>query len=75
MELNVRQGKSDEAIQICDEIVNNLNNASAYILRARTFASLGEPNKAIEDFEHATTTEPKSVEAWVAKSDFYRSIG
>ncbi|GAH43073.1 unnamed protein product, partial [marine sediment metagenome] len=75
VELNVRQGKSAEAIALCDELINNLNNASVYILRARTFASLGDPNKAIEDFEHAATSEPNSVEAWVAKSDFYRSIG
>ncbi len=75
VELNVRQGKSAEAIALCDELINNLNNASAYILRARTFASLGDPNKAVEDFEHATTSEPNSVEAWVAKSNFYRSIG
>ncbi len=74
VDLNVLQGKSDEAIQICDEIVNNFNNASAYILRARTYASLGDPNKAIEDFEHAATTEPNSIEVWAAKSDFYRSI-
>ncbi|MHC4603316.1 MAG: tetratricopeptide repeat protein [Planctomycetota bacterium] len=75
IEWHVRQGKSDEAIAICDELINNLNNASAYILRARTFVSLGDPNKAIADFEHATTTEPNSIEAWVAKSDFYRSVG
>ncbi|MBA7642058.1 Beta-barrel assembly-enhancing protease [subsurface metagenome] len=75
VELNVRQGKSAEALLLCDELINNLNNASAYILRARTFASLGDPNKAIEDFERATITEPNSIEAWVAKSDFYRSIG
>jgi len=75
VELNVRQGKSAEAIALCDELINNLNNASAYILRARTFVSLGEPNKAIEDFEHAITTEPNNVGAWVARSDFYRSIG
>ncbi|MHC4543598.1 MAG: tetratricopeptide repeat protein [Planctomycetota bacterium] len=75
VELNVRQGKSDEAIQICDEMVDNFSGVSAYIIRARTFVSIGEPNKAIEDFEHAATIEPNSVEAWVAKSDFYSSIG
>ncbi|MBW8042201.1 MAG: tetratricopeptide repeat protein [Planctomycetes bacterium] len=74
IELNVRQGKSAEAILLCDEIINNLNNASAYILRAKTFDSLGEPNKAIVDFDKAITIEPNNVEAWVAKSDFYRSI-
>lgn len=74
IELNVHQGKAAEALLLCDDIVNSLKNASAYILRARTFVSLGRPNKAIEDFDYATTIEPNSVEAWVAKSDFYRSI-
>jgi len=75
IELNVRQGKSVEALLLCDEIVNNLNNTSAYILRARTFVSFGEPNKAIEDFEHATAIEPNNAQVWAAKSEFYRSIG
>ena len=74
IELNVQQGKAADALLLCDDIVNNLKNASAYILRARTFDSLGRPDKAIEDYDHATTIEPNSVEAWVAKSDFYRSI-
>ncbi|MGB2808642.1 MAG: tetratricopeptide repeat protein [Sedimentisphaerales bacterium] len=73
IELNVREGKSSEAIALCDELINNFNNASAYILRARTFD--GEPNKAIVDFDHAITIEPNNVETWVARSDFYRSIG
>jgi len=76
IEWNIRQGKSDEAIALCDEIINSQNNASAYILRARTFVSLGEPNEAIEDLDHAITIEPNNVETWVARSDFfYRSIG
>jgi tetratricopeptide (TPR) repeat protein len=74
IELNVRQGKSAEALLLCDEIVNNLNNASAYILRARTFVMLEQTDKAIEDFDHATTTEPNNVGAWVARSDFYHSV-
>jgi len=75
VELNVRQGKSAEAIALCDELINNLNNASVYIFRARTFVSIGEPNEAKEDFDHAITIEPNNVETWVARSDFYRSIG
>ena len=75
VEWNIRQGKSDEALVLCDEVVNNLNNAPAYIIRAKTLASLGEPNKAIEDFSQAITTEPINAGAWVARSDFYRSIG
>lgn len=75
VELNVRQGKSAEAIALCDELINKLNNASAYILRARTYAMFEQTDKAREDFEHATTTEPNNAGAWAAKSDFYRSIG
>lgn len=75
VEWNIRQGKSDEALLLCDEVVNKLNNAPAYIVRAKTLASLGEPNKAIEDFQHAISSEPNNAGAWVARSDFYRSIG
>ncbi|MCK4752795.1 MAG: tetratricopeptide repeat protein [Planctomycetes bacterium] len=75
IELNVRQGKSTEAISLCDEIVNKFNNASAYILRARTFVSLKQAEKAEKDFEQATVIEPNNAESWTAKSDFYRSIG
>jgi len=73
IELNVRRGKSDEAIEICNGLINRLANASAYIIRARTFVSLGDPNKAIEDFNHAVTIEPENVAAWVARSEFYLS--
>jgi len=74
IELYVLQGKAAEALLLCDNIVNSLKNASAYIIRARTFVSLSQLDKAIEDFEYATVIEPNSVEAWVTKSDFYRSI-
>ncbi len=73
IELNVRQNRPDEALLLCDELVNNFNNASAYILRARTHATLGQIEKAQKDFEHAAVTEPNNVDVWTAKSDFYRS--
>jgi len=69
------QNKSNEALSLCDEMVNNLNNASAYIFRARTNASFKQTDKAREDFEHAAAIEPNNVEVWMIKSEFYRSIG
>jgi len=74
IELNVREGKSDEALLLCDEIVDQFGDASVHILRGRTYAMLAQSDKAEKDFEYATIIEPNNVEAWTARSDFYRSI-
>ena len=75
IQLNIRQDKKAEALRVSDEIVKSLNNASAYILRARTYATLGRPGEAVKDLDHAVSIEPDSIEVWIARSDFYRSIG
>ena len=75
IQLNIRQDKKTEALRVSDEIVKSLNNASAYILRARTYATLGRPGEAVKDLDHAVSIEPDSIEVWIARSDFYRSIG
>ena len=75
IQLNIRQGNKEEALKISDEMVNSLNNAPAYILRARTYATLGQNDEAIKDLNHAVSIEPDNVEVWVARSDFYRSTG
>ncbi len=75
IQLHIRQGKPDEAMRISDEILNRLNNASGYILHARTFASLGRIDQAAKDLDHAALMEPNNVEVWVARSDFHRSTG
>jgi tetratricopeptide (TPR) repeat protein len=75
IQLNIRQDKKAEALRICDETVKSLNNASAYILRARTYATLGRGGEAVKDLNHAVSIEPDNVEVWVARSDYYRSTG
>jgi tetratricopeptide (TPR) repeat protein len=75
VQVNIRRDKPADALRLCDEIVNNLNSASAYVLRARTYAALGQTDKATEDLERATTVDPDNVEVWVARSDFYSSVG
>ena len=75
VQLNIRRDKPEEALRLCDELVNNLNNASAHILRARTYTTLVQIDKAIEDLEQATTIEPNNIEVWIARSEFYRSRG
>ncbi len=75
IELDIRKGNSDGALSICDEIVNKLNTASAFLLRARTYALLKQPDKAKVNFERAVTMEPNNPDAWIAKIGFHRSLG
>ncbi|MBC8469706.1 MAG: tetratricopeptide repeat protein [Planctomycetes bacterium] len=75
IQLNIRQNKPAETLKLCDEIISNLDNADAYMIRAGTYSSFGQNDKAIEDFEHAAAIEPNNVEVWMAKSEFYRFIG
>lgn len=75
IQLHIRQSKPDEAMRLSDEILKRLNNASGYILHARTFASLGQTDAAAKDLDQAALMEPNNVDVWVARSDFHRSIG
>ncbi len=75
IQLYLRQDKPEEALKICDEMLSNLHNASAYILSARTYATLGQADKALEELGQAISIEPDNVEVWIARSDFYRSVG
>ncbi len=72
IQLSIRRNRPDEAIQLADEIVKRLDNASAHILRARAYASLGKKGEALQDLDLAVSKEPKNTEAWIARSDFYR---
>jgi len=74
IQLDIRQGKPAEALSLCEKMVKSLNNASAYILRARTYALLGQTDGAIGDLERAADMEPDNVEVWIARSDFYYSV-
>jgi tetratricopeptide (TPR) repeat protein len=75
IQLSIRQGKKAEALRICDEVVDELNTASAYILRARTYATLRQADKAVKDLDRAVSIEPDNTEVWASRSDFYRSMG
>jgi len=75
IQLYIRQGNTSEALRISDEMVKNLNNASAYILRARTYATLGQTDKAQKDLDHVVSIEPDNIEVWVSRSDFFLSTG
>jgi len=75
IQLNTRQNKPAEALKLCDEIISNLDNAYAYMIRAETYSSFGQTDKAREDFEHAAAIEPNNLEVWMIKSEFYHSIG
>jgi tetratricopeptide (TPR) repeat protein len=75
VQLSIRQGKQQEALHLCDELVENLKSASTYMLRAKIRATLGQRDGAIKDLKQATAMEPNNVGVWIASSDFYRATG
>ena len=75
IQISIRRGDPAEALRLSDAIVRDLPHTSAHILRARTLATLGQIDRAVEDLERAAAMDPNSVQVWVAKSDLYRSIG
>jgi tetratricopeptide (TPR) repeat protein len=75
IQLHLYQSESDKALELCSKVINDLNNPTAYILRARTFALLNQPDKAAQDLERAVAIEPNNIDPWVAKSDFYFAAG
>ena len=75
VELDIRGGKSDDALKVCDEMVGKLGTVSAFLFRARTYAVLGQSDKAKGDFQRAVKMEPNNADAWIAKSVFHHSIG
>jgi tetratricopeptide (TPR) repeat protein len=75
VEWNIRQNQRDQAMRICDGLVEKLQNTSAYILRARTRAILGQVDNAILDLDYAVTHDTGSIEALVMRSDILGTIG
>ncbi len=75
VELFIRQEKHAEAIALCNELVDRNDNSAAYMLRAKTFAALGDTAKAQDDFDSLTRMEPNNPGLWVTKSRFYLSTG
>jgi len=75
IQLSIQQGDTAEAIRLCDEAVQNLGNAFAYLLRAETYAALKQNDKAVEDFGRAIAMEPKKADFWASRAEFYRLLG
>ena len=73
--LHVQQGNAAEAIRLCDQTVEKLHNASAYILRARTYIALKQNEKALEDYGRVIALDPKQAQSWAVRADFYRMTG
>lgn len=73
--LYVQQGNTDKALQICNELVDKLHNAAAYLLRVEMYVDLQRTDKALEDLEQAIALEPQSVGPWEARARIYTAMG
>ena len=75
IQLKIRRDQPQEAIRLSNDIVEDHNNIEAYVLRATTYSSLRDYEKAEEDFSRAVALEPDNFQTWLTRSNFYASIG
>ncbi|MBN1765341.1 MAG: tetratricopeptide repeat protein, partial [Sedimentisphaerales bacterium] len=75
IELHVKQGQPETAIQLCNTIVEKQKDSSAFLIRAQTYAMLGMPDKAENDFTHAAVIDPDNIDVLVETAQFYLSQG
>jgi tetratricopeptide (TPR) repeat protein len=73
--LYVQQGNTDKAMQICNEAVDQLHNAKAYLARAEMLIALKQDAKVLEDLGQAIALEPNNVATWEARARVYSSVG
>jgi len=71
IQLHVYQGRGEDALALCNEVIRDQNDASAYTLRGQTHTSLGHIAEAEHDFVTATRMEPQNSQTWEAKSKFH----
>jgi len=73
--LHMLQGDVTKAMQLCDEMIELLHNAAAYMLRAETNLAQKENDKALQDLGQAIAMEPENVGTWEARARVYSSLG
>ncbi len=71
----ITQGKEEQAIQLCNGLVERLNDVAAYTLRARTYVELQRYDEALADLDRAVGLEPDEPGVWLARAGFYRDRG
>lgn len=68
------EGRVEEAMKLCNELVERLGSASAYLLRARTHAKLGQHIQALADMNQAVALAPDKADVWVTRADLLRTL-
>lgn len=75
VEIRLKQGKPDEALDICNRAVDDLNSPRALTLRALTYAKIGQAKKAAEDIDQMIASFESTAENLILASDLYHYLG
>lgn len=73
--LYAEQRDMDKAVQVCNELVDELHSAIAHMLRAEVYLVMKENDKAIQDLGQAISLESANVGTWMARARVYSSLG
>jgi tetratricopeptide (TPR) repeat protein len=74
-QLYLLQGNPQEALKLCDDMIQARSSAAGYRIRARIYAALREKDKAVADFSQAVTKDPNDAHAWLDRAAYYQQIG
>ena len=75
VELCIRDEKHREALEICDEMIQRLGTAPAYVLRSRAYVRLNEIDKAKQDMDKAVAIDPSDARNMQLKAELHRTLG
>ena len=75
MEVRLLQGKKQEAMALCEEVIEKLHNAPAYMVRARAYILLKDYDKALTDLGQAIAVDPKNSGAWELRAGVHEVLG
>ncbi len=68
------QGLPDEALQRCNDLVTQCNNAESLELRYTVKLLLGQDKGAVSDLDKALEFKPDDADLWVKKSSLHWSL-
>ena len=75
VELEIRQKRFREALEICDAHIKAHDSLTGYVARIRVLLAAGDPQRAQQDVETVASKFADDFKALLVAADFYQMLG